>query len=431
MYYGYNWFGTEIYPHPQKNQWRNEEPVNSWQTFFSLLIFISFIALFIDWSWFSKRIEERQKNIILPGTLAYEETIAEISQVMDQVKKKVEVKNLDLKEATSFNYQIVEFCSKIEVDWTDKTSFIMDKARECFVDNWQPPEETPESYKKLFAENDLARKEHAKVILNFKVMQAFAETPQPDCMRVDIDWPAVGLWFLKWYYLLVFPSVFCLLLNVWFVKKSFKAVIEKVYFDYREIFYAGCFGPFGLIFVSETANSLRCYRKILREFLKTKESGYRPTALEEKAIWAKVMAPVLSFEDAITKAEKELVYRPALAGFAVWILGSFSLVSAKSQISKPVVFISSQIDSENEVLKSNEGISFKNVFSSFKLPKIKKINLCFIGIEPVIFQAPDFIISEASVKKVLNREFLIVVQPRAPPKEARDIFISSPAACAA
>jgi hypothetical protein len=430
MYYGSDYYF--VLNHPSKERWPEEKPMPCSQFFLCLLVFSLSIGIFLDWQWFWGKLEERERNFIPPGTAAYNQIVKEIFSEIGLVRQKAEAGTLTLGEAVVAQYRIIELSDKIEHDFTSQSSFIIDKARDCFIKNWQPPEE--DSVKiKFYAENKSDRDAQAKFAFRWNLTQAQAKTPQPDCMRIDIDWSAVGLWFLKWYYLLVFPSFFCLLLNIWFDKKSFRMVIEKIYFDCREIFYAGCFGPLGLIFVSETANSFRRYRKVLQEFLETKEIGYRPTALEEKAIWAKVMAPVISFEDAIKKAERELVYRPALAGFAVWILGSFSL-SAKSQTLKPVIFVSSQTDqtdSENEVLELSGGVSFKDVFSSFELPKIEKINLCFIGIEPVIFQAPDFIMSEASEKKVSNREFLSVVYPRAPPKEARDIFISSPAACAA
>jgi hypothetical protein len=419
MYYGYNWFGTEIYPHPQKSQWHNEKPVNSWQTFFSLLIFVSFIALFINWPWLGEHFKERQKNIILPGTPAYEETITEIFQVMEQVKNKVKNGNLGLKEAVFLRNYIIDLHAKIEQDWTIKTSFIMDEARKCFVNNWQPPEETPERFKKLFAKDDSARREHAEIILNRHITQALAEAPHSDCMKIaDIDWFAFGFWFLKWYYLLVFPSLFCLLLNIWFAEKSFRAVIEKVYFDCREVFYASCFGPIGLGFVSETANTYRRYNRLQYEYLAKKPYGYQLSRAEENALWLQVNRPVLAFEEALQNVADGYVYRPALACFLVWLTG-FSLFSlGKSNQAVAAVSISATV-SDEVIELPREPVKFQVATSNSLARFISSLNA--IVLPPMIlWESAEVVMVKEEPSRSLRMIYLNSQRPRGPPAAVKE-----------
>ena len=346
MYYGHDLYFYNSRK-TEKNYWRwrddNKNPMPPIQILINFLVFgISltiFGALFIDWNLVAERNKiaaQERSNIVFIGSEKGQEIVKELEVIGQTIEQTAKAEVLTVTDVVLACNKINSLCKQVyterssqTLDSKNRVRYITDLYKEVYLKIWPLPvtgitaEEWKTDILKRYIPDDIEenRRQTAEFGFQIHLSSAFVAVADYQCD------PLVGfLGLFKAYYFFTLPILICILINIGFVKKSARAVAEKIIFEWREILIALCFGPMGLAFVSETANSYQCFIRFQHKYLANKPNGYRLSRAEEDAIWLQVQKPILVFEQALQNVADGYVYRPALACFLVWLTG-FSLFS--------------------------------------------------------------------------------------------------------
>lgn len=340
--------------HPEGWTWRDEKPMPLGRKAIIFLILAVFVGIVGDFSWVPKAVEKEKERMALWDSQQGKEYLREISEIVSYASQQASAGTFSIEDCVKTRWRLLWLIEQLGIENSSEPGIVYDAGRESYIQNWQMDDSLNENLKKILETDPIHRTAWIKSEFSRKI-QLKNEELRPDNMPpIELNLKKIGLWLVKWYFLMTIPGFFIMLVCM---RHAGKKVKEEIILNWRRILLAAIFGPLGLCVASESAGRMRRYYRFRDEFLTDKGWDYRLSQAEEDAIWIQAMEPVLRFDQAMAALKESggKIKRPALACFLAWMIGLVNIHS--SHFAKaPTVFIVTV--SSNDEIDGNKPSDF-------------------------------------------------------------------------
>lgn len=299
-----------------------------WQPAMKWLIALTFITLTCNHQWLIENMTSAMKDYQAKVSFTYsaegQALLAEIPEIRQQIWDKSRAGTLTIEEAARAQWRVIEISSQIHqvsLMSGEETAFIYNCAKECFVSNWQTPEEYSEDHQEMFRRDPERKANYATMIFSQEFMVARDNARNESVPTLGPEhFTALLHWLTKWYLLMMMPSILIVLVSYKFAGLRIK---EELLLNPKDFVLRIIFWPFGITISFDTSAKAKRYTELERQYLsETGKNYYQLTSDDKSAIWLKVMQPVLRFEQALimVKQSEVGIRRPLAVCAMVWIM---------------------------------------------------------------------------------------------------------------
>lgn len=305
--------------------------------FIYVLVWLLLFLVSVNWKSLEstlRQYKEECSKMILPDSPEYNQIIGEIFELKQSFGKRAQSELISPKEVVLAQDRIVELYLKIRAvsgNWSSSTASIYESGLESFTKFWDP--------------NVYHRHDKPRFEFQYQVQYWRSVIKKDGYIEIDLtDLLIFFLWIVFWYYWASFPILICGLIKIGYQgyqseKFSPRPILEKLGFDWKNILAWSLGGPLGIIYALDTTEKVKRFWDVREEFMRQKGYSFanQITQEDERVIWAKVMKPIIDFEEALILVRNRMVYRPILAFSAVWFLSCLNSVSIHRQITSFIV----------------------------------------------------------------------------------------------
>ncbi len=317
-----------------------------WMKVRAWMIITMCVLLFADLDFVAQYLAAGPSERMQVGTPEWNQKMKEFVAAKNMESKLAGNQELTMSKAVELQHQMYDLGEDLGLypcGGSRATRYVYEDCLKIYTCNWHPPNDWSEQDRNKAEQWEPDLKEE-------RVRNIFWGLWGKECKEYNEAHPRINrppetitgarilvllYWLVKWYSLMTIPALLIFLLNR-------RSAGEMVLGQPRRILLACCFGPIGILAISDDAVRARSYNELSSWY----QREYCKTRLEKKeklALWQMVDNPLLKFEEAVGLISGRKFRRPALACLLAWLIGMWLSPVPKNVIRYvAVAFVSSE-----------------------------------------------------------------------------------------